>query len=211
MKHPTFFLLELYQILRTDSSYSSPLSLDDLIGEFDGQFGEEVGKDELLQGLKDLDANGFTVAVAEDGKYFLNAPLLSRKELDVIEDSLYRDPSLSDGQLEDSVDLLESLLPYGDQRDLSLVLRGIEAEKKDPCSLFDKIGFLENAIVRSKKVDFLTDGKEYSRFRPEMLSLSKGKYLLTGKEDGKKEETLDIASVSSLKYSLSLRKKAVKK
>jgi hypothetical protein len=211
MKHPTFFLLELYQILRTDSSYSSPLSLNDLIGEFDGQFGEEVGKDELLQGLKDLDANGFTVTVNEDGKYFLNAPLLSRKELDVIEDSLYRDSSLSDGQLEDSVDLLESLLPYTDQRDLSLVLRGIETEKKDPSSLFDKIEFLEDAIVRSKKVDFLTDGKEYSRFKPEMLSLSKGKYLLTGKEDGKKEETLDIASVSSLKYSLSLRKKGVKK
>lgn len=211
MKHPTFLLLELYQILKTDSSLDSPLSLEDIEGELDGQFGEEAEGKDILQGLNDLDANGFTIVKDPDGKYFLDAPLLSRKELDAVEDSLYRDPLLSDEKLEESVDLLESLLPYAEQRDLSLVLRNKEENGRDPSSLFDKIELVENAIVRSKRIDFAYDGRKIEGLKPLMLSLSESEYVLTGLDGEGKEEEFDLSRVSSLRVHPSAKKKAVRK
>lgn len=147
----------LYRILEKYSDEEHLLTMHDIIGHFEEDYGMKIDRRTVYSSMDTLTKLGFEISEYDKRRqgYYLMTRLFEPSEIRLMMDAVYSQRSIPQKQTGDLIEKLQSVLSIHQRKNYKHLF-SFESEKKTQNrTVFFNIDSLDLAIARKVKVDFI--------------------------------------------------------
>ena len=147
----------LYRILEKYSDEDHLLSMHDIIGKFDEEYGMKIDRRTVYSSMDTLTKLGFEISEYDKRRqgYYLMTRLFEPSEIRLMMDAVYSQKSIPQKQTGDLIEKLQSVLSVHQRKNYKHLFSSESEKKTQNRSVFFNIDSLDAAIARKVKVDFI--------------------------------------------------------